>query len=135
MINEMASEALAVSMKPDTSLILHYVPVASLALLHLPALGLATLGLFTAVRQAGRTAAGTVLKSLTILVIPFFLLGFLSEFVSCIAKFCCMMAAQKSLNYLSIISFLGPTAKSRTLGLDVARVFCGSIFQLILQVC
>jgi len=69
-----------------------------------------------------------------ILIIPFFLLEFLNGFFGSIMQFCCQQAFQKGLNAFNLIFFLGTTDRSRILGLDVARVFCGSIFQLILQV-
>lgn len=100
-----------------------------------PALCLAILGLTIAAGQPGwRAGAGAACKSIIVLVIPFFLLEFLNGFFGGIIKFCCQQAAQKGLNLFNLIFFLGTTDRRRILGLDVARVFCGNIFHLILQV-
>ena len=71
-----------------------------------------------------------VLKCLLILITPFFLLDFLQH---CLLVFLAQQALSKSLAKANIVWFLGNTDKRRTLGLDMARVFCGSVFQLVLQ--
>jgi len=103
--------------------------IASLGLLQLPAMFLAIFGLVKSASEAeGRCWA--VLKCLLILITPFFLLDFLQH---CLLVFLAQQAMSKSLAKANIVWFLGNTDKRRTLGLDMARVFCGTVFQLVLQ--
>ena len=63
------------------------------------------------------------------MIIPLFLL----EFLNCLFVFVLQQAVSKSLAKANIIWFLGESDKRRTLGLDMARAFCGTVFQLLFQ--
>ena len=72
----------------------------------------------------------TLSKALLLPLIPFCLLGFLNSlFIVCGAQ---MM--KRSMNRSSLVSFLGSTAKQRTMAFDMTRVFCYSVLQLVFQV-
>ena len=72
----------------------------------------------------------TLSKALLLPLIPFCLLGFLNGlFIVCGAQ---MM--KRSMNRSSLVSFLGSTAKQRTMAFDMTRVFCYSVLQLVFQV-
>ena len=78
-----------------------------------------------------------VLKCLIILVIPLFLLEFLNSLLPVVLNSLLpavlQKAVSKSLAKANIIWFLGKTDKRRTIGFDMARVFSGSVFQLLFQ--
>jgi hypothetical protein len=103
--------------------------VVSLALLQLPALTLAILGLLRAAqRTEGRAAAAA--RALLLAFVPFFLLEFLNSFLDFLFQQC----LQKGLTRAKLLDFLGPTDKRRILAVDTARAFSGSAIQLVLQV-
>ena len=70
-----------------------------------------------------------VVKCLLILIVPFFLL----EFLNSLLVFVLQQAVSKSLAKTNIVLFLGKSDKRRALGLNMARVFCGTVFQILFQ--
>ena len=72
----------------------------------------------------------TLSKALLLLLIPFCLLGFLNGlFVVCGTQI-----MKRSMSKGSLVSFLGNTAKQRTMAFDMTRIFCYSVLQLVFQV-
>merc|ERR1711971_466408 len=101
---------------------------ASLTFLQLPAVFLAILGLCKAATQPDNRLIA-ILKCLIILIIPLFLLEFLHSLIVVVLQ----LALSKSLAKANLIWFLGKTDRRRILGLDMARVFCGTVLQLLFQ--
>jgi len=97
--------------------------ITSLAIMQLPAISLALLGLIRA------TCCSDVFKALTLACIPFFLLGILDALFA----FCVQKCAKKGLEKSGLIGFLGPIEEQRALAQDTARAFSGHAVQLLFQ--
>ena len=102
----------------------HFPKITSLAILQLPAITLALLGLTRA------TSCSDVFKALAVACVPFFLLGLLDALLS----FCLQKCAKKGLEKTGLLRFLGPTEEQRDLAQDTARAFSGHAVQLLFQV-
>ena len=103
----------------------------SLAIMQLPAISLAILGLIRA------TSRSDVFKALTLACIPFFLLRFLVtllDLLGALLAFCMQKCAKKGLEKSGLLRFLGPTEEQRALAQDTARAFSGHAVQLLFQV-
>ena len=102
----------------------HFPKITSLAILQLPAITLALLGLIRA------TSRSDVFKALALACVPFFLLGLLDALFA----FCLQKCAKKGLEKTGLLRFLGPTEEQRALAQDTARAFSGHAVQLLFQV-
>ena len=98
--------------------------ITSLAILQLPAITLALLGLIRA------TSRSDVFKALVIACIPFFLLGLLDPLFA----FCLQKLTKRGLEKTGLLRFLGSTEEQRALAQDTARAFSGHAIQLLFQV-
>ena len=104
--------------------VFHFPKMISLAIMQLPAISLALLGLIRA------TSCSDVFKALTLACVPFFLLGLLDALFA----FCLQKCAKKGLEKSGLLGFLGPTEEQRALAQDTARAFSGNALQLLFQV-
>ena len=95
-----------------------------MAILQLPAITLALLGLLRAPSRSD------VFKALGIACIPFFLLGLIDALLA----FVLVQCAKKGLDKAGLLKFLGPRSEQRALGVDTARAFSGPAIQLLFQV-
>ena len=98
--------------------------IISLAILQLPAITLALLGLIRA------NSCTDAFKALGIACIPFFLFDFLDNLLTIVLRKC----AKEGLEKTGLLRFLGPTKAQRSLGLNTARAFSGHALQLLFQV-
>ena len=112
--------------------VFHFPKMISLAIMQLPAISLAILGLIRA------TSRSDVFKALTLACIPFFLLRFLVTLLdlldALLAAFCMQKCAKKGLEKSGLLGFLGPTEEQRALAYDTVRAFSGNAIQLLFQV-
>ena len=75
-----------------------------------------------------------MLKCLIIFLIPVFLLDFLNScLLLCVVQLAVSKVAAKALAKVNLLWFLGKTDKRRYLGINMARAFCGTVFQLLFQ--
>ena len=102
--------------------------VVTLALLQLPAICLAVVGLIkAAMTSKGRIS--TTCKALTIPFVPFFLLGFFNDILMIGGQQC----VKQGLSCCNFFSFLGETDGQQSLAFHMTRVFSSSVLQLLFQ--
>ena len=100
----------------------------TLALLQLPAICLAVMGLLkAAMMHKGRMS--TIFKALLIPFVPFFLLGFFNDILMIGGQQC----VNRGLNCCNFFTFLGATEGKQNLAFHMTRVFSSSVLQLIFQ--
>ena len=108
--------------------VFHFPKIISLAIMQLPAISLAILGLIRA------TSRSDVFKAACI---PFFLLHLLVtlfDLLEALLAFCMQKCVKKGLEKSGLLGFLGPTEEQRALAYDTVRVFSGNAIQLLFQV-
>ena len=108
--------------------VFHFPKIISLAIMQLPAISLAILGLIRA------TSRSDVFKALTLLCVPFFLLRLLEALLEFLGAFCMQKCAKKGLEKSGLLGFLGPTEEQRALVYDTVHAFSGNAIQLLFQV-
>ena len=99
-----------------------------MALLQMPAISLAVLGLIKAATVSNNRSS-ILWRALVIPFIPFFLLGFFNDVLIIIGQLCAMQA----LSTFNFFSFLGETEEEQSLALQMTKVFSSSVLQLLFQ--